>query len=503
MNSSKGQYLSLLLFHTLKTTLGPITLLEEKHTLKQRFPGCSRALSCTDSELYAMRFSVRTVGNSRYQLFYMVSLHIPAFPVLMLSPSVVIQNNLQFVAASNLDAATFQVSYQMKILTTAAFSVALLNKHLTAGKWFSLFCLALGVGIVQVQSGSGGGHKGVDHGMQPMIGFAAVSAACFTSGLAGVYFEKVLKGSKTDLWVRNVQLSFFSLLPALAPIVASSSGNPSALLPSNIFANFGGWAWATVSVQVFGGLVTALVIKYSDNILKAFATSLSIILASIASIALFNFQVTPGFLLGASTVLTATYLYSQPDGQEANALKSVGSLPKIVAGAISPRKTSFPGTPLEPAEPDAPILGETDDKRRGSGGVSPAILSAALKQLVTPRSSPRSSLEQLPLVGLNGALDSSLSASRPSLSDIQSRIHSSHSYPHSQSGSGRASPAPPGYVTPGRMQTSASTLSIPFSRSTSSSSGLGLLQPPLANSSLDESQYSVINLDESPGRTVR
>ena len=389
----------------------------------------------------------------------------------------------------------------MKILTTAAFSVALLNKRLTVGKWFSLLCLALGVGIVQVQSGSGKGHDGTDHGMQPIVGFAAVSAACFTSGLAGVYFEKVLKGSKTDLWVRNVQLSFFSLLPALASIVASSSGNPSALLPSNIFANFGGWAWATVSVQVLGGLVTALVIKYSDNILKAFATSLSIILASVASIALFNFQVTPGFLIGASTVLTATYLYSQPDGQEANALKSVGSLPKIVAGAMSPRKTSFPGTPLEPAEPDAPILGETDDKRRGSsGGVSPAILSAALKQLVTPRSSPRSSLEQLPLAGHNETLDSSLGASRSSLSDIQSRIHS---YSHSQPGSGRASPAPPGYGTPGRLQPSSSTLSIPLSRSTSSSSGLGLLQPPMATSGLDESQYSIINLDDDHGRTVR
>jgi solute carrier family 35 (UDP-sugar transporter), member A1/2/3 len=28
----------------------------------------------------------------------------------------------------------------------------------------------------------------------PLTGFLAVSAACFTSGLAGVYFEMVLKG---------------------------------------------------------------------------------------------------------------------------------------------------------------------------------------------------------------------------------------------------------------------------------------------------------------------
>ena len=45
-----------------------------------------------------------------------------------------------------------------------------------------------------------------------LIGFFAVVAACCSSGLAGVYFELVLKGSKTSLWVRNVQLSLVSMV---------------------------------------------------------------------------------------------------------------------------------------------------------------------------------------------------------------------------------------------------------------------------------------------------
>lgn len=64
-----------------------------------------------------------------------------------------IQNNLQYVAASNLDAATFQVSYQMKILTTAGFSVLLLRKKLLSTQWIALLFLAIGVGVVQIQSG--------------------------------------------------------------------------------------------------------------------------------------------------------------------------------------------------------------------------------------------------------------------------------------------------------------------------------------------------------------
>jgi UDP-sugar transporter A1/2/3 len=57
-----------------------------------------------------------------------------------------------------------------------------------------------------------------DHNEEEMnrtLGLVAVFAACMISGLAGVYFEKVLKTSSASLWTRNVQLSFFSLFPAL------------------------------------------------------------------------------------------------------------------------------------------------------------------------------------------------------------------------------------------------------------------------------------------------
>ena len=44
-----------------------------------------------------------------------------------------------------------QVTYQLKILTTAMFSVAMLGKKLNRIKWFSLVLLMFGVALVQVK----------------------------------------------------------------------------------------------------------------------------------------------------------------------------------------------------------------------------------------------------------------------------------------------------------------------------------------------------------------
>ncbi|GAA5970115.1 hypothetical protein JCM11641_000275 [Rhodosporidiobolus odoratus] len=268
----------------------------------------------------------------------------------------VIQNNLQFVAASNLDVPTFQVTYNLKILTTALFSVLLLRRRLSGRKWFALLFLAAGVGVVQLQStaaaGSSSSHG--SHEMDKSKGLLAVFCACMTSGLAGVYFEMVLKGSKADLWIRNVQLSIFSLLPAamavFAPGISLTGGpsTPSSMAEQPVFANFGGWAWAVVLIQVFGGLVTALVIRYSDNIMKGFATSLAIVLSFCAGIILFDFQVTLSFLVGTIMVVTSTYLYNSPEAARRGLTSAVPShhpstlpSPSVSKGSFTP-PTSFP-----------------------------------------------------------------------------------------------------------------------------------------------------------------
>ena len=40
-------------------------------------------------------------------------------------------------------------------------------------------------------------------------------------------------------------------------------------------------AWAVVVNQAFGGLLIAVVMKYADNIVKGFATSIAIIVSTV------------------------------------------------------------------------------------------------------------------------------------------------------------------------------------------------------------------------------
>ncbi|KAF9188702.1 hypothetical protein BGZ51_000376 [Haplosporangium sp. Z 767] len=266
----------------------------------------------------------------------------------MLVPSglYALQNNLLYIALSNLEAATFQVTYQMKILSTAVFSVVMLNRRLTRQKWLSLCLLMVGVTLVQLQNvGTArpspvvldvkddmATEDDIDatmsegvmdsasqlHGeaedeagpiQNPFIGLLAVLTSCVSSGFAGCYFEKILKGAEADMWVRNLQLGISgSLFSFLAMFYDRQR-----IYEGGFLQGYSVMTWLVVANQALGGLLVAIVVKYADNILKGFATSLSIIISGIISVYFFDFEPSIQFQLGTLVVILSTFLYGRPD----------------------------------------------------------------------------------------------------------------------------------------------------------------------------------------------
>jgi len=221
-----------------------------------------------------------------------------------------IQNNLLYVAIGNLPAATFQVSYQMKILTTAILSVTMLNKKLVARQWISLIILFAGVSIVQVNNTNSKENTASSIEQSQFIGLIAVFAACCSSGFAGVYFEKILKGSKASLWTRNIQLGLGGFLTGLIAVYAKDGEQVTA--NGSFFYGYTPIVWSVICCQAFGGLLVAVVIKYADNILKGFATSISMIVSALMAYFIFEFQINFMFIVGTVLVCGSVYLYSLP-----------------------------------------------------------------------------------------------------------------------------------------------------------------------------------------------
>ncbi|CAH0664211.1 unnamed protein product [Chilo suppressalis] len=216
----------------------------------------------------------------------------------------IIQNNLLYVSASNLDAATYQVTYQLKLLTTAFFAVIVLKRKLKKWQWFALGILAAGVALVQLSSTEKKDSEISTEGQSRILGFGAALAACFISGFAGIYFEKVLKESDISVWMRNVQLSLLSLPFGTITYLVNNEGSMKTILKG-----FDGFVWYLVLLQAAGGLIVAVVVKYADNILKGFATSVAIIISCVASMYLFNFILTIQFAVGTMFVIGSIFLY--------------------------------------------------------------------------------------------------------------------------------------------------------------------------------------------------
>ncbi|XP_034383528.1 CMP-sialic acid transporter [Cyclopterus lumpus] len=223
-------------------------------------------------------------------------------------PSVVyaVQNNMAFVALSNLDAAVYQLTYQLKIPCTALCTVLMLNRSLSRLQWFSVFMLCGGVTLVQWKPAEA---TKVQIEQNPLLGFTAIAIAVICSGFAGVYFEKVLKSSDTSLWVRNIQMYLSGIVVTLIGVFITDGEK---VLEKGFFFGYTPWVCFVVFLASVGGLYTSVVVKYTDNIMKGFSAAAAIILSTVASVVMFGLQITVSFASGALLVCVSIYLYGLP-----------------------------------------------------------------------------------------------------------------------------------------------------------------------------------------------
>lgn len=216
------------------------------------------------------------------------------------------QNNLLFVALSNLSAAVYQVTHQMKIITTALFSILILGRVLGAVKWTSLLVLTLGVSLIQLPRGEASTSAPTTG--NAFIGFIAVAGGCMTSGLGGVYLEKVLKQSEMSIWMRNIQLAISGSAFAIAAVLMQDYR---AVLDYGFNQGYSLFVWAVIVVHALGGLIVASCMKYADNILKCFGNAAAIVINCILSnVILHEFQLDLQFFIGTLLVMISTTVYN-------------------------------------------------------------------------------------------------------------------------------------------------------------------------------------------------
>ncbi len=193
----------------------------------------------------------------------------------------------------------------------------MLQRKYSVKQWVCLSTLGLGVATVVLGASEKKVEADANKPQQSLAtGLSAVSIACLCSALAGVYFEKVLKKTTTtvtgeqkkpvSLWMRNIQMAFFSVIIAIFKGFTASGGDAE----KPFMHGFTFWVWVVVMLQAGGGLLVAAVIKYADNVLKGMATGVSVVTSTACSMVLFGTPLTTQFAFGAVIILISVYFFS-------------------------------------------------------------------------------------------------------------------------------------------------------------------------------------------------
>ena len=116
-----------------------------------------------------------------------------------------------------------------------------------------------------------------------------------------------------SVWARNAQMATFSTIIAL---VGAWVKDGDCIRKRGALAGFSPIVWTVVLLQACGGLCTAAVIAYADNLLKGFATGGSMLLSTLVSWRWLGFDITPPFFAGMVAVLASIWVYTSKPAEK-------------------------------------------------------------------------------------------------------------------------------------------------------------------------------------------
>eukprot|EP01114_Cavostelium_apophysatum_P021051 TRINITY_DN7235_c0_g1_i1.p1 TRINITY_DN7235_c0_g1~~TRINITY_DN7235_c0_g1_i1.p1 ORF type:complete len:318 (-),score=48.07 TRINITY_DN7235_c0_g1_i1:77-1030(-) len=214
-----------------------------------------------------------------------------------------IQNNLVFVALNYVDAATYQVLVNLKIITTGILFRFVLQRYLSSLQWSALVLLMIGCATSQLSLSC----DAESLFAVPPIGIAICVTLSVLSAAAGIATEWIMKNSslKTDpLQRQNLHLYFFG-------IIFNGIGYIAERDPQRGF--FDGYSPSTFLVVLsytLTGFFVALIMKHADNMVKIYSVAVSMVLTMLISSAIFpDFEPTAQLFFGIVIITISLLMY--------------------------------------------------------------------------------------------------------------------------------------------------------------------------------------------------
>lgn len=218
------------------------------------------------------------------------------------------QNVLYFVSLSNLDAASYQLLSQTKVLFTAVFMTTFLGVRLRYRQYLALVLLC--VGSICTQLAETAVASSVADGNAIYGGLTTIAGAGL-SALPNVRYEQRLKTAGSSQWAQNIQVTFWInmwlvvfAIPGLIETSADSSTRTS--MSSGITFEVG----IVCLLQGCKCLIIPATLKHSDNYGMAYCKPASIVLNTLVEGVVAGTMPSVLTIVGIYVITYSSWLYS-------------------------------------------------------------------------------------------------------------------------------------------------------------------------------------------------